>query len=197
MRATLSGVRACVCDQIEHRVDRRMGAAAARIALDGDAGRDDVERRRPIAQHGVGVVIPGAVEHFEKALAVLQRILACGEAFAREQRRHRAVAGAMADMQRLGHGAEIGLEARRERGGDGERRRRLLGRKSHEMRGGGRSAEHAERRGRVPALVVVMEIDGARDARLGLEAGDISGDEVASGDGARIGEREQRRQHGR
>ena len=33
-------------------------------------------------------------------------------------------------------------------------------------------AEHAERRGRMPALFVMMEIDAARDARLGFETGD-------------------------
>ena len=53
-------------------------------------------------------------------------------------------------------------------------------REPEQMRGRGGGAEHAERRGRVPALVVMVEIDRAGDARLGLEAGDIGGDEVAS-----------------
>ena len=71
--------------EIEHRVDRRMGAAAARIALDGDAGRDDVERLRPVAQHRVGVVIAGAVEDLEEALPVLEHVVARGHALARQQ----------------------------------------------------------------------------------------------------------------
>src|SRR5579864_8844312 len=59
--------------------------------------------------------------------------------------------------------------------------------------GGGR-AEHAERRGRVPALFVMMEMDAAGDPRLGLEAGDIGRDEGLAVAILLVREREDRRQ---
>src|SRR5579859_2792913 len=59
--------------------------------------------------------------------------------------------------------------------------------------GGGR-AEHAERRGRVPALFVMVEMDAAGDPRLGLEAGDIGGDKGAAVAIPLVGESEDRRQ---
>src|SRR3981081_4384304 len=83
-----------------------MGAAATRIALDGDTRRDDVERFRPVAQHGVGIVGAGAVEDIEKALPVLEHIVARRHTRAREHRGHHAVAGAVTHMQRLWHGAQ-------------------------------------------------------------------------------------------
>ena len=58
---------------------------------------------------------------------------------------------------------------------------------------GGR-AEHADRRRRVPALLVMMEVDAARDARLGLPARDIGGDERPPVHRARLRQSEQRRQ---
>jgi hypothetical protein len=42
--------------EIEHDVERRMGAAATGILLDGDAGLDDVERRTPVREDARGVV---------------------------------------------------------------------------------------------------------------------------------------------
>ena len=41
-------------------------------------------------------------------------------------------------------------------------------------------AEDAEGRGRVPALVVVVEVDGAGEADLGLDADHVGGEEVAA-----------------
>src|ERR1043166_5133056 len=46
----------------------------------------------------------------------------------------------------------------------------------------------------MPALFVMMEMDAARDARLGLETGNISRDEVLAGAVEHLAEREDRRQ---
>jgi len=42
MRSTCSGLRSCSAHQHQHRVNRRMRAAAARILLDRDARFDDI-----------------------------------------------------------------------------------------------------------------------------------------------------------
>src|SRR5262249_29424012 len=52
-------------------------------------------------------------------------------------------------------------------------------------------AEDAERRGRVPALGVVIEVHAYRDLALGLEAGHVGGDEVAAGRADGIRQREE------
>ena len=64
----------------------------------------------------------------------------------------------------------------------------------HQVAARGRRAEHAQGRGRVPALFVMVEMHAAGDPRLGLEPGDIGGDEGGAGAVAAVGEREQRRQ---
>src|ERR1700722_7946446 len=58
----------------------------------------------------------------------------------------------------------------------------------------GSRSEDAQRRGRVPAFFVMVEMDAARDPRLGLEPRDIGGDEGGSGAVFGLSEREQRRQ---
>ena len=125
---------------------------------------------------------------------MLERDGARGEAVAREQRGEQAVARAMTDMQRLRHGAEVGLDAGGERGRDRKRGCGLRPVEPHQVarrRGG---AEHAEGRGRMPALVVVVKVDAERDLALGFEAGDIGRDEVAAAGAGLSREREQRRQ---
>src|SRR6266851_9061134 len=49
----------------------------------------------------------------------------------------------------------------------------------------------------MPALFVMMEVDAAGDPRLGLEPGDIGGDEGAAAAVERLAEREQGRQYRR
>ena len=107
--------QAVIAHQVHHRIDRRMGAAAAGMRLDGDAGIEDVKRVGPDLEDAVGIVIAGAVEHLEEALTMGEGIGTGGKALARQAGGDQAVARAMADMQRLGHGAEIGLDAGCER----------------------------------------------------------------------------------
>src|SRR6516225_11921723 len=109
--------------QIEHDVERRMGAAATGILLDGDAGLDDVERRTPVREDARRVVGSRSVEDFQKTLVVLELAGIGSEIPLGEQRRKEAVARAMTHMQWLRHRPEVRLDAGGERGGDGERGR--------------------------------------------------------------------------
>src|SRR5580704_19711636 len=59
-------------------------------------------------------------------------------------------------------------------------------------RGGG--AKNAERRGRMPAFLVMMVMDTAADPRFGLEPGDIGGNEVRASTLLGLGDCEQSRQ---
>src|SRR5437868_3039162 len=96
-------------------------------------------------------------------------------------------------MERLRHGAEIGLETACERGRDAQRRRRPGEIELHEMAGRRSGSKNAERRGRMPTLVVVMKIDSARQPDLDLDTDHVSGNEVFAGSAAVLSQRKQRR----
>ena len=174
-----------------------MRAAAAGVLLDRDARAHDVERLRPRGQDLRRVVVARAVEDVEEALLVLEGGLVRREPVAREQRGEETVPRAVADVQRLHHRAEVGLDAGSERRRDGERGGDLVVRQLHQLRARGGAAEHAERRGRVPAVRVVIEVHAQPELALGLEAGDVGGDEIAAARAGVVGERDQRRQDGR
>jgi hypothetical protein len=70
--------------QQQQGVDGRVGAAAAGILLDGDAGIDDVPGVRPRREDPGRVVIARPVEHLEEPLFVLEGTRGIGRiAFAR------------------------------------------------------------------------------------------------------------------
>ena len=96
------------------------------MLLQTDPDADQVERIAPIREHPLGIVCAGTVEDLEEALPVLESVPVRGEALLRQQGGVQPVAVALTDVQRLGHRPEISLQARRERRGDGERRRRLI-----------------------------------------------------------------------
>src|SRR5258708_27987686 len=99
-------------DDLEHRVDGRMRAAAAGILLDPDTGRDDVERRGPGAHGTLDVIGARSVENVEEALLVLEHALRVRrEAGLCQSRGQNAITRAVADVQRLCHGAEVRLDA--------------------------------------------------------------------------------------
>ena len=110
--------------QLQRHDDGRMRAAAAGKLLEPDGRRLDLPGRAPVLEHLFDVVGAGAVEHVEKALMVLEHVVGRLKSAFGNERREQAVAAAMTDMERLGHGAEIGLEAAGERRGDGQRLRR-------------------------------------------------------------------------
>ncbi len=178
--------------KMQHGIGSRMGRAAARMTLEGDARVGEIERLRPFGQDAIRIKVALTVEHRKEALLVLERGVIGGHALLCEQRGKQPVARRMTDMERLGHGAEIGLDARGHRGRERERGRDLVGRQPKQMRACRRCPEGAERRGRMPALLIMMEVDRARELAFGLDAGRIGGDEGLAGYAR--GERPQRRQ---
>jgi hypothetical protein len=70
--------------QRQHRIDRRVGAAAARVLLDRQPWPDDVVRLSPIFENSLGVEGAGAVEDQQKTLLVFERARVGGEAVARQ-----------------------------------------------------------------------------------------------------------------
>src|SRR5262252_9702691 len=99
-------------------------------------------------------------------------------------------------MQRLGHGAEVSLDARCKRS---SKRQRLCGAinvEPEEVRCGGRGAEYSERGSGMPTFVVVVEVDGARQAHLGLDPDDVGGQGAAARHLERFTERENGCGHG-
>src|SRR5688572_33170013 len=104
--------------------------------------------------------------------------------------------GGEARVQRLRHGAELQLRAARHAESKAERRVHTLAIEPKEPRTGGGSAEYADRRSRVPAALVVHEVDALADPRLYLEAHDVGIEQRVPGGAALLGEREnRRRQH--
>ena len=173
-----------------------MRAAAARILLDPDTGLDDVERRGPGTHGTLDVIGAWSVENLEEALLMLEHALrVCREAGLCQSRGQNAITSAVADVQRLRHGAEVRLDARGERRGERERHAGLVRVQSHQSRRRRGCAEGAERRGRMPALGVVMEVDGERDLGFDLESRDVGEHEVATRYAKLVGERKERRQH--
>jgi hypothetical protein len=61
---------------------------------------------------------------------------------------------------------------------------------------GGGGAEDADRRGGVPALVVVVEVDGAGQADLRLDAEHVGLDELCAGEAVLLGDRQKGRDQG-
>ena len=108
----LIGGEAVLAHQRQQGIDGRVGAAAAGVLLDRDAGAHDVQRRSPGRHRAGGVVGAGAVEDVEEALLVLEHGGGVGgEAALRQACRVQAVARAVAHVQRLGVGAEVGAQA--------------------------------------------------------------------------------------
>src|SRR5262249_59037457 len=92
--------------EIEHDVERRMGATATGILLDGDAGLDDVERCTPVREDAHDVVGSPPVEYFQKTLIVLKLAGIGGENPLGKQSCKKAVASAMTPNKRARHRTE-------------------------------------------------------------------------------------------
>ena len=111
---------------------------------------------------------------------MLEHVVRRGESLAGQQGGIEAVAGAVADMQRLGHGAEVSLEAGGEAGGERDRDGHPRCVQPHQATAGRGRAEHAERGRRVPALFVMVKIHRAAEAGFHLETRDIGIEEIPS-----------------
>ena len=190
------GRNAFLAHQRQHHGNRRMRRAAAGKLLETVLGRLDLPGRTPVLEHPLGPVVAPAIEDLEPALLVLERAGVRLEAALGDQRREQAIAPDVADVQRLRHGAEVRLDAARERGRE---RQGLGGARNVEpekMGGRCRRSERPECRCRVPALVVVMEIDRARQAHLGLDADDVSRQRPPARNLQLLAERKDGRRHG-
>ena len=163
--------------------------------LDGDAGEDDVPGVGPIGQDGGGIVVAGAVEDIQESLLVLERAGDGGESVGCQKCGEHPVARGVADVQRLGHGAEIGLDAGRERRRQGQGARCLQHGQTQQMRASGGGPEDADCGGGVPAFFVVMEVDAAGDAGFRLPPRDVGREELLAGGFVHFCQREQRRHH--
>src|SRR3981189_3405596 len=100
-----------------------MGAAAAGKLLEPDRLGLDLPRLAPVLEQFCSVEGAGTVEDVQKALRMLEGVGGGVEAALARRRRQQAIAAALADMQRLGHGAEIRLQTAGERCRDTERHR--------------------------------------------------------------------------
>ena len=164
-----------------HRIGRRVGAAATGVALEGDAGIDEFERIGPVGEDAACIEGPYPIVDREKPLWVFERVGIGGHALLGEQRGAQPIARRLPDMERLRHGAEIGLDAARHRGRECERMGEFIRAQAEQVSASRRAAEGPERRGRVPAFVVVMEIHRACETGFALDAGGVSSQERLSG----------------
>src|SRR5579871_189492 len=117
----IAGTNVFLAAQCQHHGDGGMGAAAAWKLLESNALLLDLCRVPPIGQRFLHVEKARAVKDVEEALLMLIGKMIGFETSLGKQRRHQAVPAALADMQRLGHRSEIGLDAARKRCGDRER----------------------------------------------------------------------------
>ena len=106
-------VQAVSLAQVEHRIGGGMRAAAAGMALERDARVGEIERACPLRQHTACIEGAGAVVDRKESLRMFERVRIGGHALLREQRGAQPVARRLADVERLCHGAEIGLDAAR------------------------------------------------------------------------------------
>src|SRR5262249_3592764 len=164
--ADIRGCNLVVAPQLECHGNRGMRAAATGKLLERNRFGLDLPRRSKILKQFSDVEGAGPVEDVEEALLMLERVGRGINPSLGQKGSEQAVAAALADMKRLRHGAEIGLQPACERGRDAQRHRRSGLIELHEMTGGCRGTKDAQRCGWMPTLVVVMKIDGARQPDL-------------------------------
>src|SRR3982074_3572807 len=92
--------------QLQRHVDGRMRASATGKLFEPDGIGFDLPRLAPILEQFADVEGTGSVEDVQEALMMLERIGGGIEAALRQQGCEKSVTAALADMKRLGHGAE-------------------------------------------------------------------------------------------
>ena len=130
---------------------------------------------RRLAQRRLGVQVVAL--RGGEALIAFQRIGAGGKALGGQPGGAQAVLRGRAGMQRLAHGAEIGLQPGGLGGGDAEGDGELLVAQAQHAAGRGGGGEGADRAGDVEALLVVAGRHQAADPARGFVAGDEALDE--------------------
>ncbi len=153
---------------------------------------NEISNRSPSASvtsaqsHLVGKGLEQTPGRFERARRGRVAVL-------RQQRRHQAGARGAADVERLGHRAELLADADRLRCGDAQRHRRAVRIERQDPRAGRGGAEHAGRAGDVPAAVVVIGVDRVPDAARDIDPEHDRIDDLPSAGTRVLGERERRR----
>ena len=186
-------------DQHEHRVHRRMRAAAARILLDADTGLHDVLGEPQSFRIASSLNIPAPLNTIRKpclcsnAPALAVNPSAANIAANKPLREQWPTCSGFVMVPKFALMLAASEAASPSADGD------ALWRQPHDLTARRGGAEHAQSRRRVPAFLVMVRMHAAADARLGLKAGDEGSDECASVNLRKSAEREQRRQqrHGR
>ena len=141
---------------------------------------------------------PGPGHEVEPAALALEHGLARGQALLGEQRREHAGARREPGVQRLRHRAEVPPDAARlaTRPAPSAAPARSASSRSRRV-AGDRGRDRPDRGGRVPAELVVAQVDRAADRGQRLQPGEVRGDRLGSARAARLAEREHRRhEHG-
>ncbi len=157
-----------------------MGAATTRELLNPKTWQIEVQGIAPWLGQGRDAEIVRAVEDAEEPLMMLDGMRVRGETVLGQQHRHQAAARRMAHMQWLGHGAEITFQAARHRGCHGQRDGCLLRLQSPGMGRRRDGAEDAQRRGRVPAFVIMRRMNGPGEAVLDFKPHGIGRNQVSA-----------------
>jgi hypothetical protein len=172
--------------QLAAAVDRRVHDEAARVGLVGVVAQLEVFAE---AGRHLGEIVV-CRRYGSEAARPFERLLAGGEICLAEQCRRVTVLCGAARLKRLRHRAKHLADAGRLRCRQAERPHHLLGVEAEQLADRGGGAEHARRRGDVPAGRVVRGIHGVADARFHLEPQDERVHEIAARHRvrARIGE---------
>ena len=183
--------------QFQHRINRSMRARTTRILFVTRTRIHDIQRLAPTLKRALEIKISGAVIQIKKSLLVFKRVVVRGKTLARQQCGHQSRARALSRMKRLGHGAEIGLGARRQRSRDRQRGGGLRHVQPQQARTRGGHGKHAQRGCRMPADFIVVQVDRAADARAGLETQHVRAQHIATACARHFGRRQQRGNHRR
>jgi hypothetical protein len=165
----VAGLEVEFLGEIDCAFDRTMQREAAGIKLHGEHRPLQrplfAERRR--LRFDLAVV---GAEKREEAHAAFEYLCVGRESSRRERRRDDTIPCRQAAMEGLRHRAEILARAGRHGGAKAERHSHLVERQAHQPAGGNRSAERADRRGGMPAALVMLGQDRPADRRLDFEA---------------------------
>ncbi len=186
----LIGIGRLLFAQPQRRFDAAMQQAAAGEGLDLVAR---LEQGVVAAQPVEAVRRPGQPlgEAGKQPVRAFQRQRRGGEAAAAQSDGGDGVARRQAGMKRLGHGAEIGADGRRHRGGDADAvgdLGRILADQPRRGGGGGDGAQHP---GAVPAALARQGREAARQCPADLGADDECGDHLARPGAGGFGQRQQ------
>ena len=191
-RGNVGHARTELVAQRERGVDAGVDHAAAGIALGPEAALGQIEGAAEIVER-LRLPFEPARKRAGEPAAAFDRRRVGGEAAPAELRRQDRVARALPHMQRLGHGAVIGIDARGHRHADAEHVADVRGRQLEQPGAGRRRADRADGAGGVPGAAAVVVGVGAAQPRSDLEADHERRQRLGRRRAGAFGERQQRR----